>query len=875
MPQRILDQLQKMHRLSEISEQFLQLNPDDEIDYQWITDNLLELSEAKYAGFNLYDSKGEYFSTKAMSGDLKAIAKTFQLIGFDVTQKKRNHDLIRAAKIADTTTTRFKSITEYAGPILPKMICDTIQNLFKISEIIVVKIMVNQIMIGDFFLFIEKGDEYLSESIVEIYSRQVGMIVSRQQTQQSLIESETNFRALFDKGPIGIAYHKMIYDDEGKAINYLCIGTYGKVAKEGIQIRFQQYLQANGRWYDCVAYQYKPDHFVSAFFEITEKKEMERSLEISEATHKEIISSISDAILIMDHNRLVKYQSVNSERIFGWAQGDLMGKGYYNYIHPEDISIIRKQFYDLIQEGVKQTNFECRVKDKSGFFRTVEIYAVNLIDNPNINGILVTLHDISDRIIAETALKQSEEKYRLITENVSDVIAVINLDTRKTTFVSPSILHQRGYTVEEVMQQSLKDAFAPESMDETRALFKKAQEFKKNPVDHQVHILEVQQTHKDGYLIWVELSIKFQINKDQEVEALIVSRNIDEWKIAEVQRVYLSFHDHLTGLYNRRFFEAELQRLDVSRNYPLAIIMGDVNGLKLINDSFGHEMGDQLLIKTAEVFNAQLREDEISARLGGDEFAILLPKTNLDVAKRITKRLTEALTQEKVANIAISISFGICVKDNPNEPISEVLKKAEDNMYRTKLYESRSSRSTTIDVILNALFEKSHREQMHSSRVSLYCEKLALALGYTPEHVNQIKTAGLVHDIGKIGIDERILNKVERLDNEEWLSIRKHPEAGWRILNSVNEFSELSEFILTHHEHYDGSGYPRGLKGEAIPIEARIIAIADAYDAMTSKRSYREALSKAAAQKELIKFSGTQFDPKLVIVFIDKIINSH
>ena len=231
--------------------------------------------------------------------------------------------------------------------------------------------------------------------------------------------------------------------------------------------------------------------------------------------------------------------------------------------------------------------------------------------------------------------------------------------------------------------------------------------------------------------------------------------------------------------------------------------------------------------------------------------------------------------QEKVANIAISISFGICVKDNPNEPITEVLKKAEDNMYRTKLYESRSSRSTTIDVILNALFEKSHREQMHSARVSLYCEKLALALGYTPEHINQIKTAGLVHDIGKIGIDESILNKVERLDHEEWLSIRKHPEAGWRILNSVNEFSELSEFILTHHEHYDGSGYPRGLKGEAIPIEARIIAIADAYDAMTSKRSYREALSKASAQKELIKFSGTQFDPKLVIVFIDKVINTH
>jgi HD-GYP domain-containing protein (c-di-GMP phosphodiesterase class II) len=205
-------------------------------------------------------------------------------------------------------------------------------------------------------------------------------------------------------------------------------------------------------------------------------------------------------------------------------------------------------------------------------------------------------------------------------------------------------------------------------------------------------------------------------------------------------------------------------------------------------------------------------------------------------------------------------------------PMNELLANAENHMYRHKVYERSSLRSKTIDIIMRTLFEKSNREMMHSRRVSEICRDIAAHMDFSEADVNQIKTAGLIHDIGKIGIDERILNKDERLNPDEWEQMKRHPEGGWRIVSSVSEFSDLSQFILCHHEKWDGSGYPNGLKQEEIPLEARIIAIADAYDAMTNERSYHQALSKENAIMEIRRCSGTQFDPKVVAVFINEVL---
>lgn len=173
-----------------------------------------------------------------------------------------------------------------------------------------------------------------------------------------------------------------------------------------------------------------------------------------------------------------------------------------------------------------------------------------------------------------------------------------------------------------------------------------------------------------------------------------------------------------------------------------------------------------------------------------------------------------------------------------------------------------------------ALFGKNQKEMMHAERVGVITQEIASKLGLTPKEVSDLRTAGLMHDIGKIAIADSILNKPERLDENEWAEIRRHPEVGYRILSSVSEFAEIANHILEHHEHWDGNGYPNGLKGEEISLEARIIAIADAYDAMTKMRPNLKYLSIEEALAEIKRCSGTQFDPEIVSVFIEMIMEN-
>lgn len=369
-----------------------------------------------------------------------------------------------------------------------------------------------------------------------------------------------------------------------------------------------------------------------------------------------------------------------------------------------------------------------------------------------------------------------------------------------------------------------------------------------------------------------ECYYELRMVQNSKEEVLAISRDISEQKQMEQKLQYLSYHDQLTGLYNRRFFKEELKRLDVERNLPLSIVMGDVNGLKLINDSFGHIIGDELLKKVAEVIRKGCREADIIARLGGDEFVILLPKTDTYETEQIVKRIKAIALKQKVNSVNVSISFGYEAKKNKEEKVRDVLKKAEDHMYKKKLFESPSMRGKTINAIIRTLHEKNKREEQHSFRTSELCKNMGKALCLSENEIEELRTAGLLHDIGKIAIEENILNKQDRLTDEEFEEIKRHPEIGYRILSTVNDMLEISEYVLAHHERWNGTGYPKGLKEEEIPLQSRIISIADSYDAMTSERSYRSALAEEVAIQELQTNSGTQFDPELVRVFVEKVL---
>jgi len=337
---------------------------------------------------------------------------------------------------------------------------------------------------------------------------------------------------------------------------------------------------------------------------------------------------------------------------------------------------------------------------------------------------------------------------------------------------------------------------------------------------------------------------------------------------------YLSYHDVLTGLYNRRFYEEEINRMNTEKNLPISIIMGDINGLKLVNDAFGHAKGDKLLKVAAATIQGMCRMDDIVARWGGDEFIILLPNTKKAEAAEIVKRIKDLYSQKQVKGIDGSISFGWDTKGNVDEDIIKVLKNAEDYMYRNKTLEQESVRSNMINAIITTLHEKNPREERHSNRVSEICQKIGSVLGLSEIEVHKLKVGGLLHDIGKIAIEEGILNKPGKLTAQEWDEIKRHPEIGYRILSSSHEMLDVTECILSHHEKWDGTGYPKGLKGEEIPRIARIIGLADSYDAMTSERSYRKALSEEVVLREIRENAGIHFDPEIARIFVEKVLET-
>ncbi len=501
------------------------------------------------------------------------------------------------------------------------------------------------------------------------------------------------------------------------------------------------------------------------------------------------------------------------------------------------------------------------------------IFAPILLQGKVITGGVGIVEDITERKRLELAL--SNEKKLLETTLLSVGDGVISTDNEgKIVFLNKVGELLTGFTQEEAREKLFIDVFniIDEYTKEPRENIVKKVLGSGKTLELANHTILIS---KDGNHIPIEDSAAPIMEESGEiVGAVLVFRDVTEKQEKRNEILYLSYHDQLTGLYNRRFYEEELVRLDKKENLPLTIAMGDVNGLKLINDSFGHEMGDELIKKVAKTITNGCRENDIIARLGGDEFVIILPKTDSFEAERIMKRIKNLASNEIVGSIGISISFGYETKNTENEPISEIFKKAEDHMYKKKLYESPSVRGKTIGAIINTLCEKNKREEKHSRRVSELCKKMGIALYAHESEVAELETVGLLHDIGKIAIDENILNKPDKLTADEWKEMKRHPEVGYRILNTVNDMSDMAEYVLYHHERWDGKGYPKGIKGEKIPFVSRIISIADAYDAMTSERSYHIALSDIAALEELHKNAGTQFDPELVSIFIEKVLGN-
>jgi len=368
------------------------------------------------------------------------------------------------------------------------------------------------------------------------------------------------------------------------------------------------------------------------------------------------------------------------------------------------------------------------------------------------------------------------------------------------------------------------------------------------------------------------------IDFGQKKVLLSIIFDVTEREKAMKEIKHLAYHDYLTGIYNRRYFEETFLSLDTEENRPLAIITGDINGLKMVNDHFGHAIGDELIKEMVRSVQSIIRDKDILARIDGDEFVILLTKSSEEDALELTNRLEDELERyvEIVNNgnakVYLSVSFGCGIQKDDLQSMDKLMKESEAQLYRKKYYNARSTRSNMITAMMSTLFQKSEREKMHSERVGKYCQAIAKELNWDLKRINKIKVAGDLHDIGKIGINEAILNKEGKLNDEEWELMKQHPIKSAKILGETEQYKDIAYVVAAHHERWDGTGYPEGLEGDAIPIKARIIAVADAYDAMTETRPYRESYSKKEAILELKKCAGTQFDPNIVDVFVNQVL---
>lgn len=344
---------------------------------------------------------------------------------------------------------------------------------------------------------------------------------------------------------------------------------------------------------------------------------------------------------------------------------------------------------------------------------------------------------------------------------------------------------------------------------------------------------------------------------------------------AEERLRHMSFHDQLTGLYNRHFLAEEMNRLDTARQLPLSIIMADLNGLKMVNDTYGHAHGDEMLRAAANAIRSCCRKEDIVARWGGDEFVVLLPCTDAATAEHIGKRIATQGRTSYVGEMPVSVSLGTASKTSATQSLKQVLREAEDAMYKAKLSESGSTRSSVLNALIKALEEKSFETQTHTLHMQEVATKIGEQIRLPDSELARLMLVIKLHDIGKINIPEEMLRRNGPLTSDEWRIMQTHPEVGSRIARATEEFAHVATDILSHHERWDGKGYPQGLAGKTIPLLARITTIVDAYEVMTNGRPYKAALSGAEVVAELMACSGSQFDPELVEVMLGILAAEH
>lgn len=464
------------------------------------------------------------------------------------------------------------------------------------------------------------------------------------------------------------------------------------------------------------------------------------------------------------------------------------------------------------------------------------------------------------------ALSREKELLRTTLNAVGD--GVVSTDkTGRIVLMNPVAEQLTGCTREEARGRQLEEVvkIIPEGGKESDGPVQSfLQKGKISVPEGNLHLIS-----KTGGWIYAEINASPIYEKNGiAAGTVLVFRDVTEPKKKIEQIRYLGYHDQLTGLYNRTCFEQQMTAIDTPENRPVCLIMADVNGLKLTNDAYGHAAGDKLIIHTADILNSVCRSDDFVCRIGGDEFVILLKQTTREQARTLVERIRKKIAEFQEEHAAyLSVSFGYAEKSSSLPEMDVVLRQAEDSMYREKLAESKSTKRMILDKIKDKLFSTMEEDNENYIAISRTCVEIGRKIGMDRRDLKDLETAALLHDIGKVTVDRAVLCKPAALTAEEWLAVKHHPEAGYHILKSLNELSQVAEYVLAHHEQWNGTGYPKGLRGTEIPMAARIIAVVDSYYAMISDRPFRKAYSPQKTWREISDNAGVLYDPDVVRAF--------
>ena len=597
--------------------------------------------------------------------------------------------------------------------------------------------------------------------------------------------------------------------------------------------------------------------------EIAHNRKTEEALRISEENYRTIFEASNDPTYLYCADTFeVLYINAKANEVYGFTRakpiehnpaGQTVGPMPY-------CEAQARERLKMAAAGEPQI-FEWLVQTRNGDLIWEEVHAKKVIVG-NKECILEVSRDISERKKNELELRKSEASNKALINAIPDPMLILKSDGTLVDFKGNK--ERLGFLPNKFTGKNIANLLPPE----VAAKFQQCIKMTINTGDIQIFEYQLPAAKTEYY--------EARIVGSGDDEVLVIIRDITDRKSMEIQLKHLSLHDSLTGLYNRAYFEEGMKRLEGARNGSAGLMICDVDGLKIINDTLGHNIGDIILKAVAAILKSCFRLGDLVARIGGDEFAVLLPHNSLSAFAAESNKIKQQIEIHNSQNptFPISLSIGFAVSTDTPIDINSLFKEADNNMYREKLHRHKSGRSAIVQALMKALEERDFITEGHGDRMQGLIVAFAQAIGLPERELADLKLLAKFHDIGKVGIPDSILFKPGKLSEEEFAVMRQHCEIGYRIAKSAPDLVPIADWVLKHQEWWNGTGYPLGLSGEDIPLACRMLSIVDSFDAMTSDRPYRKAMSTSAAIAEIQRCAGTQFDPSLVTSFIE-LINNH